>query len=33
MRVLRATDVLDKFAQLLAQGCEHLVLILDRLCV
>jgi hypothetical protein len=33
MRVLRATDVLDKFAQLLAQSCEHLILVLDRLCI
>jgi hypothetical protein len=32
MRVLWAADVLDKFAKLLAQRCEHLVLVLDRLC-
>jgi hypothetical protein len=32
MRVLGAADILDKFAQLLAERCEHLVLVLDRLC-
>jgi hypothetical protein len=32
MRVLWTTNILDKFAQLLAERCEHLVLVLDRLC-
>jgi hypothetical protein len=32
MRVLWASDIFDKFAQLLAQRREYLILVLDRLC-
>jgi hypothetical protein len=32
MRVLWASNVLDKFTKLLAQGCEYLILILDGFC-
>lgn len=33
MAELRPADVFDKAAELLAEGDEHLVLILDRLCL
>ena len=33
MAKLRPADVFDKAAELLAEGDEHLVLILDRLCL